>query len=559
MYAEEVAATTIQAAYRGFQTRKSITQEHHAAQVIQKAYRKSHEGKSRSQIYQEAQPSESHLSDQEVDYTRLEDDRLVKKKFPFANKIRKSVTNVFRRASMQVQDSENLSKIRRNSIAMKGRGGNIRSPSPEIDDYSPPPWIPEITGSDDALAGTVINRSMSDVGAPGWTSSLDTLTSTVVIMTNNVCPPLSPKEEQDKEKVSEQKRGFPFLSDEEESLDSILAKERDYHSLAKRYQSEQHGEMYRSIVVTGGFNAHNTDDPESGKLVLSYDPASDQWSGIGLMPKPRHHHRTVYLNDFIYIIGGCHPAVTKGGKMVPLRSCYSFNLTTKEWNKLPKMRHARMYHGAAALKEKIYVIGGKKENDIMLDSIEVYCPSTNTWTEIDPLDYPTMGAGVCTFRGQVWVIGGMLEKRGKISLTQECKSYDPEIKEWNWNIQNLPYPRAFIGAVECMNRVFVIGGTSYADSDIYSDALNSLEEVIYFEQEDGTWKTITSMTDPRHFVAAAAIGRSLFVLGGLTSCRAEAIVEVNMLTETDDQWHKCSNLPTSLCGFAAVAIPKVLG
>ncbi|GFY69436.1 hypothetical protein TNIN_78091, partial [Trichonephila inaurata madagascariensis] len=99
------------------------------------------------------------------------------------------------------------------------------------------------------------------------------------------------------------------------------------------------------------------------KLVLLYDPASNQWSKIGLMPKPRHHHRTVYLNDFLYLIGGCHPELTKEGKMIPLKSCFSFNLTTKEWKKLPEMRNARMYHGVAALKGNIYVVGGKREND----------------------------------------------------------------------------------------------------------------------------------------------------------------------------------------------------
>ncbi|GFY69437.1 beta-scruin [Trichonephila inaurata madagascariensis] len=168
-----------------------------------------------------------------------------------------------------------------------------------------------------------------------------------------------------------------------------------------------------------------------------------------------------------------------------------------------------------------------------------------------------MGAGVCSHRGQVWVIGGMSESRGKINLIHEVRCYDPQMGEWIRNIPNLPYPRAFIGAVECMNRVFVMGGTSYADSDIYSDELNSLDEVIYFEEDDRTWKTITPMMDPRHFVGAAAVGKSLFALGGLSSLE-EAIDEVNVYTETNKQWHKCTNLPVSLCGFAATTIPSIL-
>ncbi|GFY07978.1 hypothetical protein TNCV_2580101 [Trichonephila clavipes] len=77
MYAEEVAATTIQAAYRGFQTRKEISQEQQAATVIQKAYRGYHKDRLRSPLY----PSHGMLED-EIDYTSLEDDKLAKKNFP---------------------------------------------------------------------------------------------------------------------------------------------------------------------------------------------------------------------------------------------------------------------------------------------------------------------------------------------------------------------------------------------------------------------------------------------------------------------------------------------
>ncbi|GFY07974.1 hypothetical protein TNCV_2580061 [Trichonephila clavipes] len=138
--------------------------------------------------------------------------------------------------------------------------------------------------------------------APELSSSLDTLAGTVESMTDTVSPSLLPKNEKRERTESEVKRGYPFLSDAEESLDSLLAKERDYKSLAERSKSEKQLETYRAIIVTGGFNAKNTDDPNSGKLVLLYDPASNQWFEIGLMPKPRHHHRTVYLNDFLYLI-----------------------------------------------------------------------------------------------------------------------------------------------------------------------------------------------------------------------------------------------------------------
>ncbi|GFQ70643.1 hypothetical protein TNCT_159441 [Trichonephila clavata] len=104
---------------------------------------------------------------------------------------------------------------------------------------------------------------------PEWSTSLDTLAGTVESMTNTVSSSLLAKNEEKERKESKVKRGYPFLSDEEESLDSLLAKERDYESLAERSKSEKQLETYRAIIVTGGFNAKNTDDRDSGVYASS--------------------------------------------------------------------------------------------------------------------------------------------------------------------------------------------------------------------------------------------------------------------------------------------------
>ncbi|GIX96054.1 beta-scruin [Caerostris darwini] len=414
------------------------------------------------------------------------------------------------------------------------RNGKIPSFTNVGEEPLQPQWEPEIIDSRDALAGMVANVPKGQI-----------------------------KEKGNKD----------YYSDEDAALEN-----EEEHAQANLRNAGSDEELYRAIVVVGGFNAKEAYEQEpdvqktkrrssccasskdNGSSMLLYDPASDQWSVIGQLPKPRHHHRLIYLKNVLYTIGGCDPEVTKQGKMVPLRSGHSFDLASKKWRKLPKMRHSRMYHGTAALQGKIYVVGGKDETDNMLDSVEVYDPEKNAWYELNShLDSPSMGVGVCTHGGQLWVIGGMVQsKAGKIDLVKDVKRYDPNNQSWNHDIPDIPFPRAFIGAVECGKRLYVIGGTSYADIDIYSEELNSLDDVLVYEDVKRKWQASVPMPSPRHFVATATVGRSIFVLGGLTSFKKEALDEVILFTENTKQWHPCSTLPVPLCGFATASVPSII-
>ncbi|GIX96048.1 hypothetical protein CDAR_7051 [Caerostris darwini] len=50
----------------------------------------------------------------------------------------------------------------------------------------------------------------------------------------------------------------------------------------------------------------------------------------------------------------------------------------------------------------------------------------------------------------------------------------------------------------------------------------------------------------------------IFVLGGLTSFKKEALGEVILFTENTKQWHPCSTLPVPLCGFATASVPSII-
>ncbi|GBN92786.1 hypothetical protein AVEN_168324-1, partial [Araneus ventricosus] len=190
-------------------------------------------------------------------------------------------------------------------------GGRIhRTPSQTMEMQPPPPWIPEVSSSIDALAGTVTNvpkggykvfeedahspdkkkrhhegrhahppyrteqmPEQQQPPPPPWlpevSSSLDALAGTVVNMTKNL------EIQNDKAKS----KGKLILTseyhfenhDRGESLDSTLAKEKDYKSNLKA-ESGSEEEIFRAIIVAGGFNAKNEDDSDSGDEFCSFFP-----------------------------------------------------------------------------------------------------------------------------------------------------------------------------------------------------------------------------------------------------------------------------------------------
>ncbi|GIY21813.1 hypothetical protein CEXT_370991 [Caerostris extrusa] len=103
----------------------------------------------------------------------------------------------------------------------------------------------------------------------------------------------------------------------------------------------------------------------------------------------------------------------------------------------------------------------------------------------------------------------------------------------------------------------VIGGTSYADIDIYFEERNSLDDVwcTRTSNASGSPPFLCPKSSPlcRHRNC-----RSIFVLGGLTSFKKEALDEVILFTENTKQWHLCSTLPVPLCGFATTSVPSII-
>lgn len=76
-----------------------------------------------------------------------------------------------------------------------------------------------------------------------------------------------------------------------------------------------------------------------------------------------------------------------------------------QWEMIPPMHLQRSDASAAALRDKIYIVGGFNGQDV-LRSAEVFDIKTNQWSYIHSMINPRTGVSLVAFRDCLYAFGG---------------------------------------------------------------------------------------------------------------------------------------------------------
>ena len=129
------------------------------------------------------------------------------------------------------------------------------------------------------------------------------------------------------------------------------------------------------LLVTGGCSSH-------GQCcdIEAYDPIADHCINISdKMEYTRAHHGTVFLNGYVYCVGGLERE-RYSNSMVRL------DLRTHTWQEMAPMHYRRGNVSVTVLNGFIYALGGSDGlSALRLNTAERYCPETNQWALIAPM------------------------------------------------------------------------------------------------------------------------------------------------------------------------------
>ena len=156
---------------------------------------------------------------------------------------------------------------------------------------------------------------------------------------------------------------------------------------------------------------------------------------------------------------------------------------------------------------KVVVAGGC--NGKRLNSVEVFCLSTETWTPLQPMREGREGASSVIHNNQLFVTGGFVKSMEKLLLN--VVHVDHSIP-WENVPAELPKQLAGHCSVVYNGRLIVIGGYDRTGKDAYSDSITEISLVPPYAS-----KLLATMPQRRCYPGVAIFGDKILIIGGRES------------------------------------------
>ncbi|XP_058481274.1 kelch-like protein 22 [Solea solea] len=255
-----------------------------------------------------------------------------------------------------------------------------------------------------------------------------------------------------------------------------------------------------------------------------------EWRRLGEMPEPaRFSHEVAVIKGQLYVFGG----KKYYGLGDTLNSVLRYNPNESSWESLPEMQEKRCFFSVVVLDGQIYAIGGHCEPEYR-DSVERYCPATNSWSFTRPLDLPLTGHVAKVSQGQIFISGGVNDDYRCLATMFR---YHPETG--STHLANMTRPRAYHCMEALGDCLYVAGGNTIDDHmtvvdqltcEVYSPAVN-------------TWTAFMSLPVPHVGAGSAVLEGKFYVLGGYSQEDYSDTKMVHRYDPTTQRWENIGKMP----------------
>jgi len=234
----------------------------------------------------------------------------------------------------------------------------------------------------------------------------------------------------------------------------------------------------------------------------------------------------------LYIVGGYDGS----GAMATF---YRYDSMANVWEAMAPMSTARSASAAAAVDDKLYVMGGY--DDESLSSVERYDPAKNAWEAVAPTSTARYASAAVVVDGKLYVMGGAGDHGNALSSVER---YDPAKNAWE-AVAPTSTARYASAAVVVDGKLYVMGG--------YDAAGTSLSSVERYDPAKNAWEAVAPMSMARYCLAAAAVDGKLYAMGG-EDADDESLSSVERYNPAKNAWEAVASMSTARFNLAAAAV-----
>ncbi|CAN9509741.1 unnamed protein product [Ophioblennius macclurei] len=270
-----------------------------------------------------------------------------------------------------------------------------------------------------------------------------------------------------------------------------------------------------------------------------------EWRKLGEIPdKPKFRHAVAVLEGKLYVIGGCY-FYAKDNMM---KSTYSFDPVKDSWKRLADMHEVRSNFSVVPHEERLYALGGDKEINVNMDSVEMYNPDNDSWSFVRPLDQALSGYAVTVLNDGIFISGGF---NCKYVCLVSMFLYHPE--RGTAYLADMTHDRAQHCMEAARGLLYVAGGVC----NLRKFYTNQQACEVYDPVTDA-WTGFTPLPLPHVGAASAVLEDKIYVLGGYCQDDYSESGLVHRFDPGSPQWENIGKLPRAVTDIRAclLRLPK---
>lgn len=193
-----------------------------------------------------------------------------------------------------------------------------------------------------------------------------------------------------------------------------------------------------TYVYAIGGEEYYADDYQPSRANQRYDPLTNSWSNLALLPEGYSNIDAAYLNGRIYIPAGYNGTSFAG-------THYVYNISTNSWTTALAAPWAAttitpvlFYAVAANPEQNVYYVTGGYNGTAVTNELLRYNAASNTWTTLAPMPTARYGHEAVWLGGKLYVAGG---GDSSFSPLSSAAVYNPATNSWssiaNMNVERL--------------------------------------------------------------------------------------------------------------------------